>query len=472
MKIRKQSLRATAQFLLLFLFVACVIIFYKTIDNLPAIFTSIGNILSVFTPLLSALILFFFLRKPTAALERRLKSWKIRGKYPFRKAARGLSVFLVYLGLIALIALLLYALLPVLITGIRDFIAQLPHYFASIQQFALDISESDNMLAHLGVWEWIANLSVSDLISLLPTMDGSSLSQYFDSAKNVSSVLINIFVSFVLSIYICLERDMLRHLVSRVSHAFLRPATIRKISASLKRIDFIILRYFFGQFCDSLLVSVIAAIILELFGVPYGIVLGFLFGMFNLIPYFGPIFIFFVVMLITFISSGWATTLWTAVLLLVIQQIDANIINPKILGTSLDISPFWVILAVTFGGDLFGIGGMLVSVPVFAVCRLFALEALQARENKKRQIAAAQSANRIDSPFVIDEVEGNEQVVFSNVSEDDHSHANPPSWLSRLFRAAIHSRPASSARSKQKETPPSSPKDTTETEESSEDSKN
>ena len=125
-------------------------------------------------------------------------------------------------------------------------------------------------------------------------------------------------------------------------------------------------------------------IILSLLGVPYGAVLGFLFGMFNLIPYFGPIFIFFVVILITFLSCGWVTALWAAVLLLVMQQLDANIMNPKILGTTLDISPFWVILSVTIGGDLFGVPGMLFSVPVFAVLRLFVLDYMDYREKKKK----------------------------------------------------------------------------------------
>ena len=339
-----------------------------------------------------------------------------------------------YLLLLGFVVLILYALLPVLIVGVKDLISQLPQYFIEIKDLAGNIANGDSLISSLSLWTWISELSVEDLLAKLPSFDVSSISKYLNSVMNVSGVLLNIFISIILSIYICLQRDSLRKLVSRVSHAFMSDSTIAHINVTLKKIDYIIIRYFFGQFCDSLLVSIFAAITLEILGIPYGIVLGFLFGMFNLIPYFGPIFIFFLVILVTFLSSGWWITLWAAIILLVIQQIDANIINPKILGTSLDISPLWVLLAVTFGGDLFGLTGMFLSVPVFAVLRLFCLELLALREKKIKE-----RTDYIDNPFVIDETA--ESPVTENEEDDDSLQpaSEVPSWLNKTVHKIANS---------------------------------
>ena len=91
-----------------------------------------------------------------------------------------------------------------------------------------------------------------------------------------------------------------------------------------------------------------------------------------------------------------AAAIWAAVLLLVMQQLDANILNPKILGTTLNISPFWVILSVTIGGDLFGVPGMLFSVPIFAVIRLFVLDYMDYREKKKADVQQAEAPKKGD----------------------------------------------------------------------------
>lgn len=118
--------------------------------------------------------------------------------------------------------------------------------------------------------------------------------------------------------------------------------------------------------------------------IPYGFILGILFGLFNLIPYFGPLLIGFLTVLVTLVSTNLVTAIWSGILLILIQQIDANIINPKILGNVLQVSPFWVFFSVTIGGGLGGIVGMLIGVPVFAVLRLLLLDFYQVKETHKK----------------------------------------------------------------------------------------
>ena len=105
-------------------------------------------------------------------------------------------------------------------------------------------------------------------------------------------------------------------------------------------------------------------------GVRYAILLGFLIGLSNLIPYFGAIVGVGIAIIITIFTGGITQAIWLAIIVIILQQIDANIINPKIVGNSLKISPLLVIFAVTVGGAYFGVLGMFLAVPVFTVLKI------------------------------------------------------------------------------------------------------
>ena len=105
-------------------------------------------------------------------------------------------------------------------------------------------------------------------------------------------------------------------------------------------------------------------------GVRYAILLGFLIGLSNLIPYFGAIVGVGIAIIITIFTGGITQAIWLAIIVIILQQIDANIINPKIVGNSLKINPLLVIFAVTVGGAYFGVLGMFLAVPVFTVLKI------------------------------------------------------------------------------------------------------
>lgn len=125
-----------------------------------------------------------------------------------------------------------------------------------------------------------------------------------------------------------------------------------------------------GQVLDAIVVGILTAIAMSIIGVKYAVLLGFMIGLFNLIPYFGAIIAVAVAILITIFTGGIGQAIIMAIVVIVLQQIDANIINPKILGSSLSISPLLVIFAVTIGGAYFGVLGMFLAVPVATVIKL------------------------------------------------------------------------------------------------------
>lgn len=125
------------------------------------------------------------------------------------------------------------------------------------------------------------------------------------------------------------------------------------------------------------------SIALSIMGVKYSILLGFLIGVFNLIPYFGAIFAVIIATIVTLFTGGFSQAIWVVIVLIILQQIDANVINPKIIGDALEISRILIIFAVTVGGSYFGILGMFLGVPVVSVIKMMIDDYIERNENKK-----------------------------------------------------------------------------------------
>ena len=121
---------------------------------------------------------------------------------------------------------------------------------------------------------------------------------------------------------------------------------------------------------------------MSIMGVKYSVLLGFLIGILNIIPYFGAIIGVGLSILITIFTGGFAKAIWLAIVVIIIQQIDANIINPRILGNSLKVSPILVIFSVTVGGAYFGVLGMFLAVPVVAIIKIILLDYIEYKNSK------------------------------------------------------------------------------------------
>ena len=122
---------------------------------------------------------------------------------------------------------------------------------------------------------------------------------------------------------------------------------------------------------------------MTLLGVKYGILLGFMIGLFNLIPFLGAIIAIVFAIIITLFTGGISQAIWMAIVVIVLQQIDANIINPKILGDSLEISPILIIFSITVVGAYFGIMGMFLAVPIVAMIKLLINDYIKYKESIK-----------------------------------------------------------------------------------------
>jgi len=161
----------------------------------------------------------------------------------------------------------------------------------------------------------------------------------------------------------------------------------RKLYSKIKKYfikgNIVFFKFLTSQMIDAVLVGILVSIALTILKVKYAILLGFLIGLFNLIPYFGAIIAIAVSILITILTGGIAKAVLMAIVVIVLQQIDANVINPKIVGDSLEISQLLVIFAVTIGGAYFGVLGMFLAVPVVTVIKLIVDDLIEEKQEKK-----------------------------------------------------------------------------------------
>ncbi len=363
-----------------FSFAVAVIAVYKVISSVSSIFGVFGNFFQIIAPFFMALLLAYILYMPCKGIENALKTSKCNF---LDKHSRGLSVFFTYLITFLTIFIIINFVIPNVVTSVKDLIANVPNYYNSALEY-LENLDDDSLLAKLKINEYIKELQEIDILTeAVKWIDLENINSYIQGIVGATKFVFDLFVTIVVSVYMLLERNDIKSFLVNLSGAIFSKKTNESISTYFRKTNSIFFSYISGQIIDAVVVGFIIGIALSIMKVKYGILLGFLVGLFNIIPYFGAIFAVTLTILITIFTGGIAKAIAVGIIIIILQQIDANIINPKILGTSLNLSPILVIFAVSVGGSYFGVLGMFLGVPAIAFIKLLLTNFIEYR-NKKR----------------------------------------------------------------------------------------
>ena len=371
-----------------FTFAVASIVVYKTIDSVSSIYSAIVGFVNLITPFLLATLLAYILYMPSKSVENTIK--KIKPKF-FQKHARGFSVFIVYVVAILLVFISFNFILPTVITSVTDLATNLPDYYNSRVEFFSNV-DKDSFLGKLNIDSFAKRLKETNVAEnifeeIIQYINIDNITSYLKGIMSATSIIFDAFVTFVVSIYILLERKDIKSFLLNLSKAIFDDKTNKTIAEYYKRTNSIFFTYITSQILDAFIVGIITTIAMSLLGVKYAVLLGFIIGLLNIIPYFGAIVGVIIAIIITIFTGGLGQALWMALIVIVLQQIDANIINPKILGTSLNLSPILVIFAVTVGGTYFGVIGMFLGVPVIAFLKLILQDFISIKlKNKENNV--------------------------------------------------------------------------------------
>ena len=363
-----------------FSFAVASIAVYKTVDSVSIVFSELLNFFDVLMPFVLAVLGAYILYIPCRGTEKVLK--KVKLKF-VSKHARGLSVLIVYALVVAFITLAINLILPAVSESITDLAEHIPNYYNSAMDFVNNLDE-ESILAKLKIGDYlkkIPTLKIED--EIVKWVNPEIIFSYVKGILGTTSLIFDAFVTIVVSIYLLLERSDLKAFLVKLSGAFFDKKTNKSIAKYYNKTNHIFFTYITSQIIDAIIVGTVISIVMSWMNIKYATLLGFVIGLFNVIPYFGAIVAVAIAVIITVFTGGFGQAIWLALIITALQQIDANIINPKILGTSLDLSPILVIFSVTLGGAYFGVLGMFLGVPVTAFLKIIIEEYLDAKIAKK-----------------------------------------------------------------------------------------
>lgn len=346
-----------------FLLGVSIIIVYKALDSFGDIMSAIEKFFSILSPFFVGIFIAYLLFMPCKKMEKLYEKSKSK---LVRKKARTLSIITVYAIVILLIIILFSVILPVVVESVVDLLNNIQNYFEiAINQYH-KLEEGSILKGDLvqEIIDNIQNINIKQYFNL------DKILEYVIGAVNAVTSVFDIFVAFIVSIYILVERKQILGFLKRFASAVFKDKTYKNIDKYFNNSNEIFFKFIASQFLDAIVVGSLVTIAMTIMGIKYAPLLGFFIGLFNMIPYFGAIIAVSISAIITLITGGLTQAIWMLIVVIILQQIDANIINPKIIGKTLRISPLLVIFSVTVGGAYFEIIGMFLAVPVIAVVKI------------------------------------------------------------------------------------------------------
>lgn len=366
------------KYILIFILALIAIGVYKLLDNFGDITEWIRGFVSVLMPFIMALLLSYLFYLPCRKLEKNFSKSKSRF---IRKRARWFSILIVYVIAILFVVLVFRFVIPTVYESIMELAGALPGYYKSAIENINNLPEDsfikkENLTA---IVQGLNTIKIEDYINM------QTISEYAKGILGFASTIFDVFLTVIVSIYLLAERTAIVQFAKRFCNAIFNRNVYKIIGKYFRESNEIFFRFISSQLLDGAVVGVLTSIAMSIMGIKYGVLLGFMIGLFNLIPYLGAIIAVVIAGIITLLTGGLTQAIWMIVVITILQQIDANIINPKITGTSLKISPILIIFAVTVIGSYFGIIGMFLAVPIVAIIKLMILDYLKYKEELKEE---------------------------------------------------------------------------------------
>lgn len=341
-----------------------VVIVYKMLDNFSNVTEWFGTFFRILKPFLAGLLISYILFMPCKKIEGALEKSKLKF---VKKRARGLSVIATYIIFILIIIIIINCIFPILKESVVELVSNIPGYYETLVSKYKELPE-DSVLKNDIIKDKMTELSNIDMKQFL-SINNEKIIEYVKNIINIFSGIFDVFVSIIVSVYILLQRTTIMRFLRRFARAMFKKNTYEAVNKYFTKANEVFFTFISSQLLDAVIVGILTTVAMLIIKVKYAPLIGFTIGLFNMIPYIGAIIAVGIGILITFITGGFGKAIAMAIVVIILQQIDANIINPKIIGVSLEVSPLLVIFSVTVGGAYFGIMGMFLGVPIAVVIK-------------------------------------------------------------------------------------------------------
>ncbi len=388
----------TAFFVVLGGFVSYYVIFH--IDSFSL---SIRNLFAILMPIIDGFILAYLLTPLVNATERLITTpfFVLIKKEDKKNPKRFLSIIITDVLVLWSLYSFFSIVIPQIANSIKTILEQFPSY---INTFGLWISKllNDNPEFQKSFMDFLneSSMDFTTVINteVLPQLNSINnvmemLSQFSGIINVITSVSMSVYsifreiwnlvIGFVISIYLLASKELFAAQAKKIVYAFCSVNRANRFISNVRFAHKTFGGFFVGKILDSIIIGVICFAVTSILGTPFCVLISVIIGVTNIIPFFGP-FLGAIpsTLLILFINPLQA--LYFVIFVIVLQQVDGNIIGPKILGSSTGLSSFWVIFSITLFGGIWGIMGMIIGVPIFAILFAFMKSLIETRLSARK----------------------------------------------------------------------------------------
>ncbi len=358
-----------------FLVIVAGITFYYFVFHSSNIRSGVKMITDILMPVVVGMAIAYLLTPVLNFIERKLLyplCNKLRIKQSKKKNSiiRGLGILITAFLFVALIYVLLYMLISQIVPSVQNIVSNFDAYTSNFTKW-LNQTMNDNpeVQAYLvRTFDKYSNELESWITDILPNT-GQLIKTVSLSILGVVGVLWDFVIGFIISIYVLASKEKFAAQAKKVSYALFEKDTANTVIRNFRFTHKTFIGFLGGKIVDSIIIGILCFIGTSILKTPYAALVSVIVGVTNIIPFFGPFLGAVPSALLIFVVDPLhpLNCLYFVIFIIVLQQVDGNIIGPKILGSSTGLAGFWVIFAITLFGGLFGVFGMIIGVPIFAV---------------------------------------------------------------------------------------------------------
>ena len=334
------------------------ILVFTLIYRIDQVLDLIANLITILFPFISGFAMAFILNKVVMWVEKNVLShtkFKERNK-------RIVSEIIVFVIVFGLLGFAISTIIPNLLDSIEMFMKNIQKYSNTLYEYVQYFSK----LFHISPEMYEAWFNSFNLTEKITTTITGLIPELASVSFTFAHKIMNFFIAVASAFYILLDKEELIMDLKKFSFSILKKSTANFLILFLNDAKIVFEQYIVGNFLDSLIVGLICYVGMLIFKIPYASMIGFFIGMTNIIPVFGP-FLGAIPVTVLLLLIHPAYALFFMVFILILQQVDGNVLKPIILGDRLGMSGLWILFSVTVGGALFGVLGMFLGVPVFAL---------------------------------------------------------------------------------------------------------
>lgn len=330
----------------------------------------ISSLFSIISPFIVAIAIAFVLNIPMKLFERKVFKFLDKPKCKsFSILKRPLSILSTFVTIILLFVLLFLFVVPQFASSVSTLLESVPNYIKSFETLISQYINSTHLFNSTDFFNNIGNDLLGawkELLQFGGQLLGTSLSSLLDVTISFTSGVINFLLSIVLAIYMLSSKEVLIRHLKKIIYAFFSKKYADKLIFIGKLSNKTFSKFIIGQCTEACILGFLCFIGMNIFSMPYSLLISVLVGVTALIPIFGA-FIGTVPSAFIILIIDPVKAFWFIVFILVLQQLEGNLIYPRVVGSSIGLSAIWVMLAMLVGGSTLGLIGMIIGIPICSI---------------------------------------------------------------------------------------------------------